>query len=678
MRTEGIKPDAITFISILRASASRDAFEWVKEVHSFALEAGLGSDLRVGNALVHMYAKSGSINDARILFNTMSERDVITWTGMIGGLAQNGRGLEAYELFLQMKSEGFKPDAMTYVSLLNACSSAGALEWVREVHSHALKAGFGSDLRVGNALVHMYAKSGSITNARRVFDSMKDRDVFTWTVMIGGLSQHGRGREAYEFLLQMKQRGFQPNAITYTSVLNACASIPEFVKEVHRHIVEAGLEPEFITSLFNVYLKNGTVDEARKLFERLKDRDVFTWTVMIGGLAQNGRGHEAYELLLEMQTFGCTPNAITYTSILNASASAGALEWVREVHKLAFQAGLESDVRVGNALVHMYAKSGSIDEARRVFTRMRERDVITWTVMIGGLAQHGRGHEALKTFTEMTVKPNGHTFVAVLSACSHSGLVEEGRALYFSMIERYNIEPDVLHCTCMVDLLGRAGRLDEAKRFIDRMPVEPNAATWGALLAACRTHNNVKLGELTAKERLKLEPSDDSTYVALSNIYAAAGKWEEAASMRAMMENRGIHKQAGRSWIEVDDQIHEFVAGDKSHRDTKAIYQKLNRLTTQIRAQGYVPDTRLVVKNINEEAKEEILCSHSEKLAIAYGLLRTPPGQPIRVYKNLRVCSDCHTATKFISKVTKREIVARDAHRFHHFRDGVCSCNDYW
>ena len=685
MKREGFKPNAITYISILNACASAGALEWVKEVHRHAREAGFESDVRVGNALVHMYAKCGSIDDARLAFDKMEERDVVTWNVMIGGLAEHGCGHEAYELFLQMKREGLKPDAFTYASILNACASAGDLEWVKEVHTHAREAGFESDVRVGNALVHMYAKCGSIDDARLAFDKMEERDVVTWTVMIGGLAEHGCGHEAYELFLQMKREGFKPNAITYMSILNACASAGalEWVKEVHRHAHEAGFESDVRvgSALVHMYAKCGSIDDARLAFDKMEERDVVTWNVMIGGLAEHGCGHEAYVLFQQMQLEGFKPNAITYMSILNACASAGALEWVKEVHRHAREAGFESDVRVGNALVHMYAKCGSIADARLAFDKMEERDVVTWNVMIGGLAQHGCGHEALEVFRSMIadgVKPNEISFVAVLSACSHSGLVDEGRRLFLAMTQDYGIEPTVVLCNCMVDVVGRAGHLEEAKLFIDKMPVEPNEATWGALLGACRTYGNVDLGKLAANELLKLEPKDASAYVLLSNIYAAAGKWEEVLWVRTMMQERGIRKEPGRSWIEVDNKVHDFVVGDTSHSEAKEIYAELRRLSETIKANGYIPDTRLVLRNIEEEEKELALCSHSEKLAIAYGLMRTPLGQPIRVFKNLRVCSDCHTATKFISKAIEREIVVRDANRFHHFQDGVCSCGDYW
>ncbi|CAM6120724.1 unnamed protein product [Calypogeia fissa] len=685
MRREGFKPDAITYINILSPSASAGALEWVKELHGHASKAGLESDLRVGNALVHMYAKSGSIEDARLIFDRMENRDVVTWTVMIGGLAERGFGHEAYQLYLQMRREGFKPNAITYSSILNPSASAGALEWVKEVHGHACKAGLQSNFRVGNALIHMYAKIGSIDDARLVFDRMEKRDLVTWNVMTGGLAMNGLGHEAYQMFLQMRREGFKPDAITYVSILNGCASAGalEWVREVHGHACNAGLESDLRVgnALVHMYAKSGSIDDARLVFDRMEKRTVVTWTVMIGGLAERGLGHEAYQLFLQMKQEGFKPNAITYMSILNPSASAGALDWVKEVHGHASGAGLESDLRVGNALVHMYAKSGSIDDARLVFDRMETRELITWNTMIGGLAQHGCGHEALELFAKMNadgMKPNGTSFVALLSACCHAGLLDDGRRLFLAMTQDYGIKPDIMHYNCMVSLLGRAAHLEEAKLFISDMPIEPNEVTWTALLGACRTYGNVELGELAANELFNLEPDNAAGYVLLSNIYAAAGKWEKVSLVRITMQKRGIRKEPGRSWIEVDNKIHEFVVGDTSHPEANAIYTELNKMTETLKAEGYIPDNQGVLQNIDEEDKELALCSHSEKLAVAYGLLRIPRGKQIRVYKNLRVCSDCHTATKFISKVTGREIIARDANRFHHFKDGLCSCGDCW
>ena len=383
--------------------------------------------MRVGGSLLHMYANCGSIDDARVVFGRMEKYDVISWNVMIGGLAQHGCGHEAYKLFQQMQLEGFKPNAITYMSILNACASAGALEWVKEVHTHARAAGFEVDVRVGSALLHMYAKCGSIDDARLAFDKVEKHDLISWNLMIGGLAEHGCGHEAYELFQQMQREGFKPDAVTYASILNACASAGalEWVKEVHRHARAAGFESDVRvgSALVHMYAKCGSIDDARLAFDKMEERNVITWNVMIGGLAEHGCGHEAYELFQQMQLEGFKPDAVTYASILNACASAGALEWVKEVHRHAREAGFEVDVRVGNALVHMYAKCGSIDDARLAFDKMEERNVITWNVMIGGLAEHGCGHEAYELFLQMQLegfKPNAITYMSILNACANA------------------------------------------------------------------------------------------------------------------------------------------------------------------------------------------------------------------------------------------------------------------
>ena len=684
MKEEGFQPDAVTYVSLLTDCASTGALEWVKDVHRHILEGGHESDVRVSIALIHMYAKCGSIEDAAVVFDSMKERNIITWNVMIGAYAGSGRGVEAYDLYLKMKEEGFQPDAVTYMSLLNQCASTGALEWVKDVHRHILEEGHESDVRVGNALVHMYAKSGSLEDARMVFDRMKERDVITWNVMIGAYAGSGRGVEAYDLYLKMKEEGFQPDAVTYVSLLTDCASTGalEWVKDVHRHILVGGYESDVRvgSALIHMYAKCGSIVDAAVVFDSMKERNIITWNVMIGAYAGSGRGVEAYDLYLKMKEEGFQPNAVTYMSLLNDCASTGALEWVKDVHRHILEEGHESDVRVGSALVHMYAKSGSIEDAQLVFERMEECNVMTWNIMIGGLGQHGRGQDALELFRKMKADglvPDAYSFAALVTACSHTALVNEGRQIFCAMKD-YGVEPTVVHYTCMVDLLGRAGLLEETKRFISSMPVEADAGTWGALLGACRTYGNVELGELAAKEVMKLEPADASPYVLLSNIYAAAGQWDQVSFIRHMMQERGIRKEPGVSWIEISNKVHRFVVGDRSHPEAKKIYDVLNNLSEKLKAEGYIPDTRLVLRNIDEEQKVHALCAHSEKLAIAYGLMHTPRGMPIRVYKNLRVCSDCHTATGFISKVTGREIVTRDANRFHHFKDGVCSCGDYW
>jgi pentatricopeptide repeat protein len=687
MQQQGYKPDAFIFTSLLnqRSSAAAGALEWVKDVHAHAVQAGLEMDVRVANGLINMYAKCGSVDNARRVFDRMVNRNIVSWNVIIGAYAENGCGAEAYQLFLQMQQEGFIPDTFTYLAILNPCASVGALEWVKEVHAKARNVGLDTGVCVGTALVGMYAMSSSMDDAREVFDKTVSRDVTSWNVMIGAYAEHGCGAQAYQLFSQMQQDGFVPDKFTYLGILKPCAEpgALDWVRKVHAQAFQAGLHSDLSVgnALIHIYAKSGSIDDARLIFDGLMERDVITWNSMIGGYAGIGRGHEAYELLLQMQREGFPPNATTYLSILNASASPGALQWVKRAHELARQAGLESDLRVGNALVHMYARSGSIDDARLVFHKLTERDVISWNVMIGALAQHGFGHEALQVYKQMKTegfKPNERTFVAVLSACSHAGLVDEARRQFLAMTEDNDITPSVVHYACMVDVLGRSGCLEEAKLFIQNMPIEPDGATWGALLGACRTHGNVEMAELAFKGRIRLGPKDSSPYILLSNIYASAGRWDQVASLRALMQERGIRKEPGRSWIEVAGKINHFYMGDTCHPEAKEISAAWEKLFEMMKAQGYSPDTRLVLRDIDEEDKELALCSHSEKLAITYGLMHVPSGEVIRVFKNLRVCSDCHTATKFISKVTGREIVARDANRFHHFKDGVCSCGDYW
>ena len=681
---QGINVDSYTYVDVLKRCLKEKDLRVAREVHYCIMKSRMEQDKYVASSLLSVYIRCGSLQDAREVFDALAKKSVIDWTVMIGGYVQHNRGRDAMQLFHQMRQEHVQADEITYVSILKGCASPLSLKWGREVHVLIRRDGLESDIRVGTALIQMYAKCGSIEEARQAFDILTHRDVVSWTAMVGAYAGSGRGVEAYDLYLKMKEEGFQPDAVTYVSLLNDCASTGalEWVKEVHSHILGAGYESDVRvgSALVHMYAKCGSIEDAAVVFDSMKEQNIITWNVMIGAYAGSGRGVEAYDLYLKMKEEGFQPDAVTYVSLLNNCGSSGALEWVKDVHRHILEGGHESDVRVGSALVHMYAKSGSIEDALLVFEKMEECDVMTWNIMIGGLGQHGRGQDALELFRRMKADglvPDAYSFVALLSACSHAGLVDEGRQIFCAMKD-YGVEPTVVHYTCMVDILGRAGLLEETKRFISGMPVEANAGTWGALLGACRTYGNVELGELAAKEIMKLEPGDASLYVVLSNIYAAAGQWDQVSFIRHMMQERGVRKEPGVSWIEISNKVHRFVVGDRSHPEAKEIYDVLNNLSEKLKAEGYIPDTRLVLPNIDEEQKVHALCAHSEKLAIAYGLMHTPRGMPIRVYKNLRVCSDCHTATGFISKVTGREIVTRDANRFHHFKDGVCSCGDYW
>ncbi|CAM6033764.1 unnamed protein product [Sphagnum compactum] len=410
--------------------------------------------------------------------------------------------------------------------------------------------------------------------------------------------------------------------------------------------------------------------------------NIFPWNLRLARYVKAGLHHKALDLFAQMQQEGLIPDSFTFVQLLNACASLRALESGRQIHAQIIQSGCECNIFVESGLIDMYAKCGSLADARKkVFNKMTTRDVVAWNTMLGGYAMHGLAKEALELLERMCkegVEVDNVTLVALLSACSHLGLVDEGMHYYESMGLVYGISSTVEHYACMVDLLGRAGHLDEAEDLIKTMPFEPNVAVWKALLGACRVCGNVEMGERIAKEVIDLDPGNSAGYVLLSNIYAAAGKWDISADIQCQRLERGVKKEPGRTWIEVNNEMHSFMVDDQGHPHITEIHAKLRKLSAQMEEIGYVPDTRFVLHDVDEEEKALQLCYHSEKLAIAFGLISTPPGTSLRIFKNLRICGDCHTATKFISRIVGRTIIVRDAHRFHHFEDGYCSCRDYW
>ncbi|PQQ20230.1 pentatricopeptide repeat-containing protein [Prunus yedoensis var. nudiflora] len=413
----------------------------------------------------------------------------------------------------------------------------------------------------------------------------------------------------------------------------------------------------------------------------MPEKNLFSWNIMINGHVEDSNYDEAFLLFREMQLKGEKGDKVTMVSLLLACSHLGALELGKWLHAYIEKEKIEVDVALGTTLVDMYAKCGSIDGASEVFRKLPEKDVMTWTALISGFAMCGQGKKALEHFHEMQmsgVKPDAITFVGVLAACSHAGLVDEGISHFNSMHEVYGIQPSIEHYGCMVDILGRAGRIAEAEELIRKMQMPPDRFVLGGLLGACRVHGNLEAAERAAQQLLELDPDDDGAYVLLSNLYSSMKKWEEAKRIRELMAERNVKKAPGCSLIEVDGIVHEFVKGDSSHPQSTNIYEMLQDMIERLKKAGYVPEKSEVLLDIDEEEKETALSLHSEKLAIAFGLISTNPGTTIRVVKNLRVCSDCHTATKIISKVYEREIIVRDRNRFHRFQDGSCSCKDFW
>ncbi|XP_057816041.2 pentatricopeptide repeat-containing protein At4g02750 [Cryptomeria japonica] len=626
-------------------------------------------DVITWTAMVSGYSQNGRVDDARNLFDKMPQRNVISWTAMLSGYVQNGRIEEACILFSQMPEK----NVVSWTTMLAGYIQEGKLELAHDLFDRMPE----KNVVSWNAMITAYAQKGGIETARKLFDEMPERDIISWTSIVAGYAQNGRICDARKLFDRMPMR----NVVSWNAMIAGYAQNGEVdvARQLFDKMSERNLESW--NAMIAGYIENDKLHDARHLFDIMPARNVVSWTAMITGYAQSEERGEALKIFSEMQRSGAIPSRVTFVNILSACASLAALEQGKQLQGYATQMGLQRDVFVGSALVSMYAKCGCIDNAREMFDEVPARDVVSWNAMIAGYAQHGYGIDALNMLEEMQkagIKPNDATFIGVLTACSHAGLVDEGLRFFESMEKVHCIIPRADHYACMIDLLGRAGRLEEAKGFVYNSRCEPNPSMWGALLGACRIHGNIELGKLAAERLFELEPENSGTYVLLSNIYAAYDRWEDAKKMRTMMKHRGLKKQPGCSWIEVKSKVHTFFLGDRSHPESEQIYSTLYSLDRQMKLAGYVPNTSLVLHDVEEELKEQILNQHSEKLAIAFGIIRIPRHMPIRIFKNLRVCGDCHIVTKFISKIAEREIVVRDGSRFHHFKDGFCSCGDYW
>ncbi|KAG5520531.1 hypothetical protein RHGRI_033195 [Rhododendron griersonianum] len=667
-----------------------------KALHCDILKRGSCLDLFGWNVLLHVYVKTDLMSDARKLFDEMPERNTVSYVTLIQGCAESLCYLEAIDLFVRLQREGLELNPFVFTSILKLLVSVESAELGGSVHACLYKLGHGvhacalkmryeMDPYVGAALLDLYTKFGDLEDAKLVFEEIPKCDVIPWSFMIARYSQSKRSKEAVELFCQMRQSLVLPNQFTFASVLQACGSTAdlELGKQIHCNVLKVGFDSNVFVSnaLIDVYSRCGKMDNSVDLFVESTNKNEVTWNTLIVGYVQLGDAEKALNLFLQMREDNVQGTEVTYTSVLCACATVAALEPGTEIHSLTIKTVYDKVITVGNALIDMYAKCGNIKDAREVFEMMSNRDVVSWNAMISGYSMHGLSGEALRIFEYMQktkTKADKVTFVGVLSACSNTGVLDKGQAYFTSMVNDYHINPCIEHYNCMVGLLGRLGHLDKAVKLIEEMPFEPSVVIWRALLMACIVHNNVDLGKVAALHVLELEPSDDATYVLLSNMYAAARRWDNVASIRNNMKKKGVRKEPGLSWIESQGTVHHFVVGDASHPDIRLIRGMLEWLNMKTKTAGYVPNYEVLLQDVGDDEKARLLWVHSERLALAFGLVRTPFGSPIRIMKNLRICQDCHAAIKCISTVVQREIVIRDVNRFHHFRDGTCSCNDYW
>lgn len=615
MLNEGLTIDRSSFPPILKAIARAEGLFEGMQVHGLVIKLGFGSDPFVQTGLVGMYGACGRIVDARLVFDKMSYRDIVPWSVMIDGYCKNGLFDDVLNLFEEMKMSNVEPDEMVLSKILSACGRAGNLSYGKAVHEFLIDNNVALDAHLQSTIVTMYANCGCMDMAKELFDKVLPKNLVASTAMVSG------------------------------------------------------------------YSRAGQVEDARLIFDQMVEKDLICWSAMISGYAENNRPQEALKLFNEMQVCGMKPDKVTMLSVISACAHLGALDQAKWIHLYVDKNVFGGDLRVNNAIIDMYAKCGSLESAREVFDKMRRRNVISWTSMINAFAIHGDASNALSFFNKMkdeSIDPNGVTFIGVLYACSHAGLVDEGRELFASMINEYNIPPKHEHYGCMVDLFGRANLLREALELVETMPFAPNVVIWGSLMAACRVHGEIELAEFAAKQLLQLEPDHDGALVLLSNIYAKDRRWQDVGELRKSMKERCILKERACSRIEMNNEVYEFLTADRSHKQTDQIYEKLNAVISELKSAGYVPDIHSALVDLEDEEKREVILWHSEKLALCYGLMSSKKDSCIRIVKNLRVCEDCHTFIKLVSKVYGREIIIRDRTRFHHYKGGVCSCKDYW
>lgn len=560
MTTAGCRPDKFTFTFALKACADLSRARGGDQLHCAALAAGLASDGYVQNSLIAMYMSCGEAEEAEKVFEGMRERTIVSWNTMIAGLLQNGRAAEAAALYDRMTGAGVDPDCATVVSVLPACAALRDLERGRRVHLHAKQKGFLDHAAVKNSLIDMYAKGGSLAEARQVFDEGScSKDVVSWTAMIGGYALQERSREALALSRDMLLSGTRPNAVTMVSLLSACTR-PSFLrhgKTFHGSCLRLALVAELAveTALIDMYGKCGGARLSSSVFST-GSRRTATWNAMMSSFSQNNLPREAVELFrLMMRSEASRADSATIVSLLPAYSLLADLRQAGNIHGHLIRAGFDRRREVATGLIDLYAKAGNLEAAQELFNGIPAKDTVAWSAIIAGYGTHGRARDAAALFERMLeagAEPNEVTFTSLLYSCSHAGMVDEGLSLFNRALcsGTGGVGPRAEHYAGAVDLLGRAGRLQEARGLIAAMPCSANHAVWGALLGACVIHGDVHLGEEAAGHLFELEPENTGNYVLLGNIYSAAGRWEDAEKVRRVVRERGLKKLAGCSLVE--------------------------------------------------------------------------------------------------------------------------------
>ncbi|WOL05391.1 pentatricopeptide repeat-containing protein [Canna indica] len=690
-RSAGIRLDRFTYASALSVCSQTRDLRVGKVIHGMILVSGSCQHVFLTNSLIDMYSKCGEIGQAKLVFASSVELDDVSWNSLITAYVRVGWDEETLRTFARMHQLGMKLNSFALGSVLKSCSNlSNSVELGKMVHGCIIKVGLDSDVFAGSALIDLYAKSGFLSEAVRLFESMPDPNVVVFNSMIAGLSRLEtdgnieHNVKAVFLFSEMQRRGMRPSKYTFSSMLRTCNFLNDFElgKQIHGQVFKNDLQfDEFIGSgLIEIYSNSGSIEEGFKCFHSVPKQDIVTWTSMISGCVQTEHFERALRLFHDLLSIGIKPDQFSLSCLMSACANL-AMAWSGEqIQCYAIKAGFSWFTIMNNSQIFMHARSGNIDAANQTFHEMKDRDVVSWSAMISSHAQHGCASDALRLFKEMEscqVVPNHVTFLGVLAACSHGGLVDEGLRYFESMKRDYKLDPNAKHCASIVDLLGRAGRLVDAEKFIIDSGFHDDPVLWRALLGSCRIHKNTEMGTCAAKRIMELEPHASASYVLLYNMHLDAGQKSFAMRTRDLMKERGVKKEPGLSWIEIGASVHSFVVGDTSHPESPLIYEKLKEMLSKIEKMGYIAEA-VEINGSYLKQNEGVVNHHSEKLAVAFGMIHLPEQAPIRVMKNLRVCMDCHMVMKIFSASERREIVLRDPFRFHRFRGGSCSCGDYW
>ncbi|KAM7492496.1 hypothetical protein LguiA_035417 [Lonicera macranthoides] len=561
------------------------AFRYGLSLHAVAFKTGMQSDVFVSNHILNMYAKCGKINLAQQLFDQMSQRNLVTWSSIISGYYQTGKPLMAVELFSQMRLE---PNEYIFASAISACASLLTLKLGEQIHAQSVKLGHSSISFVSNSLVSMYMKCGQCNDAFSVFTGTFEPNSISYNALITGLVENQQPKRGYEAFQLMCQQGLTPDRFTFVGLLGTCTTADDLPRgmELHCHTIKLQLaNTAFIGNvIITMYSKVNLIEEAEKVFRSIEEKDVISWNTFIAACSHcvdHGKGLDVFREM--SKEVGVSLDDFTYASALAACAGLASISHGTQIHAQLIRTRLNEDVGVNNALLNMYAKCGHIRYAYTVFNQMDYRNLISWNSIIAGFANHGLGRKALDMFEQMKeigVKPNSVSFVGLLVACNHTGLVDEGQGYFNSMNEVYGIAPDIEHFSCLIDLLGRSGRLKEAEEYIEKFCFGHDPVVLGCLLSACRLHGDVVIGERSARRLLKVRPVSTSPYVLLSNLYASDAMWYDVAEARKMLKGSGLKKEPGHSLIEVKGIVEKFTVGNFSHSRIEEIVDILNSVSS--------------------------------------------------------------------------------------------------